>query len=515
MDLSNESIEFDLALEDAEAELAAIEAELNRRRHAREPKVWAEERLGDTLWSVQVAILNSLRDHRKTAVRSCHGAGKSFTAAIASGHWIDTNPLGDAFLVTSAPTGPQVRAILWREIGRVHARGQLAGRVNQTEWIIPVGGREELAGFGRKPSDYDPTAFQGIHAVAVLVIFDEADGIPEQLWDAADSLIANDESRMLAIGNPDNPDSYFKQICEPGSGWNVIEISAFITPNFTGEYLPERAKKQLVGPIWVEEKRKKWAAQWTWTPDMSRCVPPLGVDDRNTHPYWQSKVLGRFPTVGEDPGLIPVAWIKRAQEYQGQTGVEINVLGVDVGGGGDSSTIALRRGQVVRIVHEDRNPDTMQTAGKVVHTLVETKAESANIDVIGIGRGVVDRLKEQDLDVEGVNVGEKPYEDLLKMVDGVKVDEEGDSFVNLRAQLWWMVRTAFEKGEIDIDPNDDELEEQLAGIRFKRTSSGKIQIESKDEAKRRGLASPNRADALMLTFARTKPKDTLYGEAVW
>lgn len=501
-------------LDALEAELQALEREAQRRELRNNPPLWAEVVLGDHLWSVQKQILLALKTHRKVAVRSCHGAGKSFIASVACGYWIDTAKVGESFLVTSAPTGPQVRAILWREIGRVHDRGKLVGRVNQQSWYAALEDREELIGFGRKPADYSPDAFQGIHAPRVLVVFDEANGIPALLWDAADSLTANDDSRMLAIGNPDDPASTFAEICRPGSGWHVIEISAFITPNFTGEYVPERIGRQLVGHLYVEEKRKKWAPRWRWTEDRKRCVPPTPEDEHNTHPYWQSKILGRFPTVAEDPGLIPLMWIKAAQE-RSLNAAGVKALGVDVGGGGDSSSGCLRVGDVFRVLWEDRNPDTMHTCGKVIEFLQSTRAPHANIDMIGIGRGVRDRGVELGHDFRGINVGDAPLDTPLNDEDETNEQSEGERFFNLRSQLWWHVRTRFERGTIDIDPEDTDLEEQLVSLRYKRRSDGKIQIESKDEAKRRGVPSPNRADSLMLACAPAEADNPLHGQAVW
>lgn len=514
----NTAVAVDEELDPVER-LANIEAESIRRHHRFNPSKWVHDKLGDTLWSAQRAIMESVRDNRKTAVASCHEIGKSYIAGTIAGWWLDIWPIGEAFVVTSAPTNPQVRAILWREIGRVHSRGNLEGRVNQTEWWMkPAGSKEELVAFGRKPNEFEPTSFQGIHAPHVLYIFDEACGIPEPLWEAADSLIANDGGRALVIGNPDDPLAYFRQVCRPGSGWKVHHIGAFDSPNFTGEALPPKVRGQLIGRVYVEEKRQKWARTWYWvdrngqrTEDVAkgvRVVCPEGEDDYKTNPFWQSKVLGRFPKVGTEQSLIPVDWITRAQRAVLSTEGP-NELGVDVGGGGDSSTIAHRTGQRVRVIHEDHNPDTMETCGNVVNKLEVTGASVAKIDMIGIGRGVVDRGKELGLPFLGINVGEKA-QDIESEFDE---DEVKSGFVNLRSELWWHVRTLFERGEIDIDENDEELAGELAEIRFKRTSTGKIQIESKADAKKRDVPSPNRADAVMLSLAPIE--DDGASEATW
>ena len=139
-------------------------------KYGAHPVRWVQERLNQTVWSKQREILSAVRDHRRVAVRSGHGVGKSWTAALVACWWLDTHPPGEAFVVSTAPTFSQVRAILWRYIRKHHGAGQLAGRVNQTEWLID----DELVGYGRKPADTDTDGFQGIHARYVLVVLDEA-----------------------------------------------------------------------------------------------------------------------------------------------------------------------------------------------------------------------------------------------------------------------------------------------------------------------------------------------------
>lgn len=464
--------------------------------------------------------MESVRDHRRTAVQSCHEIGKSFIAAEVVGWWIDTRPIGDAFVVTSAPTAKQVAAILWREIGRVHTRGELPGRVTTQDWkATPIGGKEELIAFGRKPDDYDMDAFQGIHALNVLVVFDEAGGMPAPLWEGADSLIANDTSKMLIIGNPDDPHTQFADACKKGSSYNVISVSAFDSPNFTGEPMPQRVLQQLIGPVYVEEKRKKWAPDWVWTPDGKRVIPPADRPNAayDTHPYWQSKVLGRFPVMSNDEHiLIPAMWIEAAKD-RALDPVGKNELGVDVGGGGDSTTICHRQGPVFRIIEENRNPDTMQNCGLVVTKRKQLGADVVKIDTIGIGRGIVDRGLELKEPFIGVNVGRGAIEE-ARVINQPK-DSSKEEFTNLKAQLNWHLRSLFETGQIDLDEADDELTEELAALRFKRLSSGKIQIEGKDQIKKRLGRSPNRADALVLAaaddFMVAEPGGVLTGRASW
>jgi hypothetical protein len=484
--------------DEAIRDLQQLRAEIKRRQWAKNGPLWMEERLHELPWSKQREIMFAFHQHRRVAVQSCHDIGKSFIATRVATHWIDSFPAGEAFVVTTAPTTAQVKSILWRELGRAHTKGKLAGRVNQAEWYAPgPEGREEIVAFGRKPDEYDPTAFNGIHAPNVLVIIDEANGVRGPLHDAANSLIANDTGKMLMIGNPDDPSGEFYEACKPGSGWYVIKVGAFDSPNFTGEPVLPRVSQSLIGRIYVEERRKRWAPFWQWvdssgqqsTPENgTRCVPPPGAKSEDTHPFWQSKILGEFPLTpqGVHP-LLPLPWIKAAQDRTLEVADSDPIeLGVDVGGGGDESTIALRKGGFVRIVKSSQHPDTMQVVSDVNESLEQFKALRAKIDSIGIGRGVCDRGIEMEKPYVGVNVGRASF--------------EPDRFSNLRAQFWWFVRSLFEFGQIDIDPADEDLAAELSSLRYKPVEKGKILIESKDEARRRGVRSPNRADALMLAL---------------
>lgn len=499
------------------AELAAIEEELRRRRWAADPVCWAQEKLGDVLWSGQIKILEAVRDNRKTAAPTCHEIGKSYDAGILAAWWVDTHELGKAFVVTTAPTNPQVRIILWKEIGRAHSRGNLPGRVNQTEWKARVvdkktgRAKEETVGIGRKPNDYSPTAFQGVHAPFVLIIVDEANGVRGPLWDALDSLMANDDSKILAIGNPDDPSGEFFEACKPNSGWAVVHISAFDSPNFTGESMPQEVLKQLIGRTYVEEKRLKWAPSWSW--QGNKCVPPLDGKLEDTHPFWQSKVLGQFPVQSAAGSLIPLTWIRAAQERTLQPSAP-NELGLDVGASeaGDPSCLGHRRGPVFRILYEERQPDTMKTTGKLIQHLNNKSigASQAKVDYIGVGRGVVDRCKEQNLPVYPVSVGEAAtvtscllckYEWDKALVQAERCPKCGSDltqpvFANLLSQLWWSVRGLFERGEIDIDERDEDLAEELLTVRWEPNSKGQTVVKYSDE-----MPSPNRADALLIAYA--------------
>ena len=133
-------------------------------------------------------MVQSVVDNRYSAFKASHDVSKSHTMSRLALWWIDVHPPGEAFVVTTAPTTPQVEAILWRYMGIAHKKAGLPGRITlDAKWYIG----NELVAYGRKPADYDPAAFQGIHARYVLVIIDEAGGVPKSIFDAVDALATN------------------------------------------------------------------------------------------------------------------------------------------------------------------------------------------------------------------------------------------------------------------------------------------------------------------------------------
>lgn len=445
--------------------------------YASDPVAWVDGRLGQFAWSKQREILEAVRDRRRVAVRSAHGVGKSHVAALTACWWLDVHPPGSAFVVTTAPTFPQVRAILWRYIRRMHAAGNLPGRVNQTEWHLG----EELVAFGRKPSDYSESAFQGIHSEHVLVILDEACGIAPQLWVAADALTTNEGCRLFAIGNPDNPATEFNRVCKPGSGWHVIGISAYDSPNLTGEPVPSAVGRVLVGREWVEEKLAEW-----------------GEDN----PIYRAKVLGEFSEDSEWQVVrssdVAACRIGPDEPPSAEDLLPVE-LGVDVGGGGDETVIRERRGRVAGRewrAHTDR-PEKI--APLVLHAIRETGATAVKIDSIGVGFGVIGELRNnkalRGVQIRAVNVGEKA--------------SRPDRFANLRAEIWWEVgRLLSERRGWDLSTMDnaDTAVAQLLEPQWDTDPTGRIRVEKKEEIIKRLGRSPDNADALLLAYYSGGPK---------
>lgn len=443
-----------------------------------DPVLWVHERLQGEVWSMQAEIMRSVRDHPETAVHTCHTVGKSHSAALIACWWIDSHPIGEAFVITTAPTGAQVKAILWRYIGRMHDQHDLPGRTNLTEWYIG----SELVALGRKPSEYSPDAFLGIHSTYMLVIIDEACGVVDTLWDAASTLTSNELSRTLAIGNPDNPVSRFQRVCQPGSGWNVIQIGAENTPAWTGESVSDHLRQNLISQRWADQKAIEW-----------------GVDS----PLYQSKVLGKFPVDAED-GVIPVSFASSCRylaDDPSLSGEEAHA-GIDVGESSDRTIIYERRGMRAGRVHSIRHTgDAMTTVGDLVRVINEWSLSSVTVDVIGIGWGVYSRLRELSA-FDNPNDTSTTHAAHVRRFSASEQSTDPARFINRRAELWWNIGREFSRTRAwDLSTCTDDVIAELTTPKYRiEGSRSRIQIESKDDIRQRLGRSPDLADALLMAF---------------
>jgi hypothetical protein len=449
----------------------------------RDPVAWARSALDVHLWSKQREILQAVQTHRKVAVKACHESSKSFTAATCGAWWIAGHPAGEARIVTTAPSAQQVSSILWMEIGKAHRRGKLPGSITRGSVPIWTIGGEEV-GQGRKPASFVDaetarTSFQGLHARYLLGILDEAGGIPLWLWQAFDTMATNETSRLLAIGNPDDPTTEFERVCRPGSGWHVITISAFDTPNFTGEPVPEQLRESLVSKAWVEETITRYG---------------------EANPYVVSKVFGEFPETSDD-AIIPPRLIREAIERDRSVEAikDRGRKGMDVARHGkDETCIYEDRGGMIREIDSWRGLDTIESAQRARIHLDEW--EEMAIDATGMGWGVYDPLR---------HAGYK-----VTAFEGGRAATNPDRFVNASSEAWWGFREDLEAGLIDLDGEDEELLAQLQSRLWKHDASQRrIRIETKEEMAKRGISSPDRADAAIMARYRgfTVPDPDIVG----
>jgi phage terminase large subunit len=206
---------------------------------------------------------------------------------------------------------------------------------------------------------------------------------------------------------------------------------------------------------------------------------------------YRIRVLGEFP-LADDDTIIPIHLAEAASHRDVQVAEDTKpIWGLDVARfGTDKTALAKRVGPVITEISRWQGLDLMQTVGRVKAEYdglpPSMRPQEILVDSIGMGGGVVDRLRELGLPVRGVNVGESP--------------SMGTTYSNLRAELWFKMRGWLESRNSKI-PKDDQLIAELTSIRYSFASSGKMRAESKDEMRKRGLASPDLADAACLTLA--------------
>lgn len=443
--------------------------------YGRDPVGWAQQRANLHLWSKQREIMNALLENRRVAVRSAHATGKSFTAAVTTAWWLDVHPPGEALVVSTAPSREQVHSILWEEIRKLHRELKLRGEVQRSDrWLLEDG---TLIGMGRRPPDHAQSAFQGLHRKYVLVIMDEAGGIPAWLWDAVKTITTSPYCRVLAIGNPDDNSSEFARVCHRDPTWKTIKISAFDSPNLTGEPVPENVSQLLVSKEWVEDVAASWGT---------------------SNPLYIAKVLGEF--ADSEDGLVPLSWVAAAHrrhaawlEAGAQERPGIRIIGCDVARyGTDATAIAIREADVVRSISKHVKEDTVQTTSRVRALLTHPKS-LAVVDVIGVGAGVVDMLRAERQNVIAFNASEKTG----------RRDATGSwRFPNKRSASWWNIRELLDpsKGAVLALPDDDSLTADLTTPGWKIGVGNTLIVESKDAIRKRIGRSPDAGDAAVMSL---------------
>jgi hypothetical protein len=450
------------------------------RSYRTRPEQFAEEILGSRWWSRQREVAGLVAKHRRIAVKSANGVGKTYLAADLALWFLYTHR--PAIVLTTAPTWRQVRYLLWEEIRRRFraARITLPGRLLNTRISAGEGW------FALGLATDDPVKFQGFHADNLLVIFDEASGIPDSIWEAAEGVAVGKRNKILAIGNPLTTTGRFFKLFRSRSGWRRQTISALAHPNVTGA---EPRIPGAVTPEAIDERVKEWAEE-----EAGQCGGAgVGTADvfewkgRRYRPngLFRSRVLGEFPESDEDT-LISLRWIEQAAERDlpAEGGVR---MAVDVARfGSDSTVFGIRAGSRVTRMDVVQGADLMEVSGRVMSLAYEQRLESIVIDAVGLGAGVVDRLAELGLDG-------------LVAFNGGHTARNSERFANRRAEVYWTLRERFRTGDIAI-PRDEALIEELAALRYQHTSRGQIKMESKDDMKRRGLHSPDRADMLAMLF---------------
>ena len=438
------------------------------------PLAFAMDVLGVRLWSKQEEVLTALPSRRRVAVKSGNGLGKGYCAAVAVLWFLYYHDPG--IVLSTAPTFRQVRHILWRQVHRLYrgAADVLGGKMLDTRWELA----DDRYAIGLSADSADQ--FQGFHSENMFIVVDEAEGVSEEIYEAIEAVMTSASPRLLLIGNPTTITGAFRRAFHQERNlYYTVSISALDSPNVKQGRV---VIPGLATPAWVQERKETWG---------------------ENNPIYRVRVLGEFPGQEEDT-LIKLSDIEAAVYAPDASGpadrprenVGDVVLAVDVARfGSDSSVILRRRGDRVEEIKAYHGLDTMQLVGRVVAAVLESSPRRTYIDEIGVGAGVVDRLKELGYDVRGVNVARKARQD--------------NHYANQRAEGYWRLRELFESGRISI-PSDSQLVGELAAMRFDCDQRGRVRMEGKDIMRRRGLPSPDKADALMLAFLEPSNRVTLW-----
>lgn len=437
-------------------------------RYKRDPVAFVKEILGAVPTPWQADALMALAAHDKVAIRSAHGVGKSALMAWSALWFISTR--FPCKIPMTAPSAHQLNDILLSEIQLWHRRMPEAFRKQITvvgERVYLTAAPSAAFAVARTSRKEQPEALQGFHSENLLFLCDEASGIPDQIFEVAEGALSTPGAKVLLAANPTRTSGYF--------------FDAFHSV---------RELWHLIHVRYEEGNVAQYNASY-----------PLSIAKRygTESNVYRVRVLGDFPT-SEADALIAFELMETALERDvAPINVEV-VWGVDVARfGSNRSVIAKRRGnvQLEKCIWR-QGLDTQQVARWVIDEWEDTpdddKPSRIYVDSIGVGAGVVDRLREEHLPVIGINVAESP--------------SSKEEFFKLRDELYWKVREWFEARDCRIC--DEDLMKELLVIHYAiPDASRKIKVEGKDEIKKNTSRdgkgtdgwSPDIADAWMLTFA--------------
>ena len=434
-------------------------------QHFKGPRKWQRDVLREVAQHVKkqkgLVDFSTLRH----AVSSGRGIGKSALVSWLT-LWMLTTRIGSTTII-SANSESQLRAVTWAELTKwlamsinSHWFEVSATKLAPAAWLAELVEKDLSKGTrywaveGRLWSAENPDSYAGVHNHdGVMVIFDEASGIDDTIWAVtAGFFTENTPNRLwLAFSNPRRNTGYFYECFNSKRDfWENKVVDAR-----TVEGTDQAVYKQI-----IEE---------------------YGADSAQAH----VEVYGQFPSAGDDQFIATnvVDDAMKREKYKDMTAPII--VGVDPARfGADATVIAVRQGRDIVRIDRHRGDDTMTVVGYIIEAIDEWKPAMVVIDEGGLGAGIVDRLKEQRYKVKGINFGNKAKNPIM--------------YGNMRAQMWGDMREWLKSASI---PKDRFLKTDLISPMIKPDSRGTIFLESKKEMKSRGLASPDAADALAVTFA--------------
>lgn len=433
--------------------------------HFEGPRKWQREVLQNIADHIEANNGRIDFETLRLAVSSGRGIGKSALVSWIT-IWMLSTRIGSTTII-SANSESQLRSVTWSEITKwlamainSHWFEVSATRLMPAKWLTELVERDLKKGTrywsveGRLWSEENPDAFAGVHNFdGVMVIFDEASGIADAIWSVtAGFFTENTPHRFwLAFSNPRRNSGYF--------------------------YETFHSKRDF----WLTKTVDARTVEGTDKQTYEQIIAEYGADSVQAH----VEVYGEFPGAGDDQfisGML-VDDAQARQPYNDETAPV--VIGVDPARfGSDATVLAIRQGRDIVKIIRHRGDDTMTVVGHVIEAIEEYKPAAVFIDEGGLGAGIVDRLKEQRYKIKGVNFGWKSGKPAM--------------YGNKRAEMWGSMREWLRSASI---PNDRFLKSDLISPMMKPDSKGAIYLESKKDMKARGLASPDAADAIALTFA--------------
>ena len=424
-------------------------------RYYNDPVGFVENVLEAKPLTWQKEFLNALaRGERRISVRAGHGVGKSTACSWALiWHFCTRYPQKS---VVTAPTSAQLFDALYSELKTWINKLPPVLRESFevfSDRVVLKGAPESSFISARTSSSERPEALAGVHSEHVLLVVDEASAVPEAVFEAAAGSMSGHSASTILISNPTrNSGLFYKTHHDLASDWFKIHVSCLNIP--------------LVSADFVSQIKATYG------------------EDSNA---FRIRVLGEF-ALADDDTLIPAELVDGAIERDIVAGGgDPLIYGLDVARfGSDRTALVKRKGNVVIEVKSWGGLDTMQVVGAIVNETKIDKPDEICVDTIGLGSGVADRLREIGLNVRDVNVAES--------------SAMNPNANKLRDELWLAVKDWLATRSVKL-PKDEQLRHELVAPRYTFTSSGKVQVESKDSMRKRGMRSPDLADALCLSFA--------------
>lgn len=443
------------------------------RRYYNDPVAFVRDVLGFEPDEWQVEFLTAIAEGKRgISVRSGHGVGKSSAASWAMLWYLLTRyPVK---VVVTAPTSAQLFDALFAEL-KSNVRklppailDLFEVKTDRIELKADPTGAFISARTARAEA---PEALQGVHSENVMLVADEASGVAEAVFEAAVGSMSGENAVTLLLGNPTRSSGFFFDTHHKNrANWHTIHVSCL--------------RSKMVSAAFVKQ------------------VADTYGEDSNAY---RVRVLGEFPRADDDTVIALHLVDDATKRVVAVTEAQPMVWGVDVARFGDDATaLAKRRGNTMPgPVRKWKKLDLMQTVGVIKAEWDECPPQDRPVEIlvdsIGLGAGVVDRLRELNLPARGINVSESPA---LK-----------GTYLNLRTELWFAARAWFERRECSIFP-DEELVADLVSVKYlPPDSSGKLRVESKEQTKKRLRRSPDVADAFLMTFA-SDAGTAIYGSSV-